>query len=175
MNSNSTSPRRPRSTVRPEKKTARPALEALRQHGVAAKVLTGDNERVSRKICQEVGLDVEHMLLGSQVEKMTDAELAEQAERITLFARLSPAHKQRIILALQGRGHAVGYLGDGMNDAPALRVADVGISVDSAVDIARESADVILLEKSLLVLAEGVLEGRKVCKRPANTTGAEAG
>ncbi len=146
----------------PPKETARPALEALRQHGVAAKILTGDNELVSKKICHEVGLPTEHMLLGSQVETMSDAQLADEAEKTTLFARLSPAHKQRIIQALQSRRHAVGFLGDGINDAPALRAADVGISVDSAVDIAKESADVILLEKSLLILEEGVLEGRKV-------------
>jgi Mg2+-importing ATPase len=146
----------------PPKETARPALEALRQHGVTAKILTGDNELVSKKICHEVGLSTEHILLGSQVESMNDAQLADEAEKTTLFARLSPAHKQRIIHALQSRGHAVGFLGDGINDAPALRAADVGISVDSAVDIAKESADVILLEKSLLILEEGVLEGRKV-------------
>jgi Mg2+-importing ATPase len=146
----------------PPKETARPALEVLRQHGVTAKILTGDNELVSKKICHEVGLPTEHILLGSQVETMSDAQLADEAEKTTLFARLSPAHKQRIIQALQSRRHAVGFLGDGINDAPALRAADVGISVDSAVDIAKESADVILLEKSLLILEEGVLEGRKV-------------
>ncbi len=146
----------------PPKETARPALEALRQHGVAAKILTGDNELVSKKICHEVGLSTEHMLLGSQIETMSDAQLADEAEKTTLFARLSPAHKQRIIQALRSRRHAVGFLGDGINDAPALRAADVGISVDSAVDIAKESADVILLEKSLLILEEGVREGRKV-------------
>lgn len=146
----------------PPKETAGPAIEALRKHGVATKVLTGDNELVSKKICHEVGLPVEHILLGSQVETMSDEQLAEEAEKVSLFARLSPAHKQRIIKVLQGKGHAVGFLGDGINDAPALRSADVGISVDSAVDIAKESADVILLEKSLLVLEEGVLEGRKV-------------
>ena len=146
----------------PPKETARPALEALRQHGVTAKILTGDNELVSKKICHEVGLPTEHILLGSQVEAMEDAQLAEEAEKVTLFARLSPAHKQRIIQALQRHRHAVGFLGDGINDAPALRAADVGISVDSAVDVAKESADVILLEKSLLILEEGVLEGRKV-------------
>jgi Mg2+-importing ATPase len=146
----------------PPKETARPALEALRQHGVAAKILTGDNELVSKKICRDVGLPTEHILLGSQVEAMSDAQLADEAEKVALFARLSPAHKGRIVRALQSKGHAVGFLGDGMNDAPGLRAADVGISVDSAVDIAKESADVILLEKSLLILEEGVLEGRKV-------------
>jgi Mg2+-importing ATPase len=146
----------------PPKETAGPALAALQAHGVAVKILTGDNELVSRKICHEVGLPVERVLLGAQVEGMADAELAEEAEAVTLFARLSPAHKERIIRALQSRNHVVGFLGDGINDAPALRAADVGISVDTAVDIAKESADVILLEKSLLVLEEGVLEGRKV-------------
>ena len=146
----------------PPKDSAAPAILALKNHGVAVKVLTGDNELVSRKICQEVGLPTDCVLLGPQVESMTDAELAEAAERATLFARLSPAHKQRVIRALQSKGHVVGFLGDGINDSPALRAADVGISVDSAVDIAKEAADIILLEKSLMVLEEGVLEGRKV-------------
>jgi Mg2+-importing ATPase len=146
----------------PPKDTARPAIVALQSHGVAVKVLTGDNDLVSRKICHEVGLPTERVLLGGQVEAMTDAELAEAAEQTTLFARLSPAHKQRVIRALQSKGHVVGFLGDGINDSPALRAADVGISVDTATDIAREAADVILLEKSLMVLEAGVLEGRKV-------------
>jgi Mg2+-importing ATPase len=146
----------------PPKETAAPAILALGSHGVAVKTLTGDNELVSRKICGEVGLATEHVLLGGQVETMSDPELAEAAEKTTLFARLSPAHKQRIIRALQSKGHVVGFLGDGINDSPALRTADVGISVDSAVDIAKEAADIILLEKSLLVLQEGVVEGRKV-------------
>jgi Mg2+-importing ATPase len=146
----------------PPKDSATPALEALQRHGVTVKVLTGDNELVSRKICREVGLPGSEMLLGSSVEGMSDGELAEAATKATICARLSPAHKQRIIRALQSKGNVVGYLGDGINDAPALRAADVGISVDTAVDIAKESADVILLEKSLLVLEEGVLEGRRV-------------
>ena len=146
----------------PPKDSARPAVRALGEHGIAVKVLTGDNELVSRKICREVGLDVERVLLGGQVEKLADAELAEAVDATTLFARLSPAHKQRIIKALQSKGHVVGFLGDGINDAPALRAADVGISVDTAVDVAKEAAGVILLEKSLMVLEEGVLEGRKV-------------
>ena len=146
----------------PPKDTARPAIVALQSHGVAVKVLTGDNDLVSRKICHEVGLSTERVLLGSQVETMSDAQLAEAAEQTTLFARLSPAHKQRVIRALQSKGHVVGFLGDGINDSPALRAADVGISVDTATDIAREAADVILLEKSLMVLEGGVLEGRKV-------------
>jgi Mg2+-importing ATPase len=146
----------------PPKDTAAAAIRALQQHGVTVKVVTGDNELVSRKICAEVGLPTEQVLLGTDVEPMTDEQLAVAAERATLFARVSPAHKQRIIKALQARRHTVGFMGDGINDAPALRTADVGISVDTAVDIAKESADMILLEKSLLVLEEGVLEGRKV-------------
>jgi Mg2+-importing ATPase len=146
----------------PPKDSARAAICALQEHGVALKVLTGDNELVSRKICKEVGIPVDRVLLGTQVEGMSDADLAEASGQAALFARLSPAHKQRIIRALQSRGHVVGFLGDGINDAPALRAADVGISVDSAVDIAKESADAILLEKSLLVLGAGVVEGRKV-------------
>jgi len=146
----------------PPKDSAAPAILALKNHGVAVKVLTGDNELVSRMICREVGLPTDYVLLGSQVESMPDAELAQAAEHATLFARLAPAHKQRVIRALQTKGHVVGFLGDGINDSPALRAADVGISVDSAVDIAKEAADMILLEKSLMVLEEGVLEGRKV-------------
>jgi Mg2+-importing ATPase len=146
----------------PPKETAGPAIAALQKHGVAVKVLTGDNDLVSCKVCQEVGLSTDVILLGAQVEKMSDSELASAAEKATLFARLSPAHKQRIVRALQSQGHVVGFMGDGINDAPGLRAADVGISVDTAVDIAKESADIILLEKSLLVLEEGVLEGRKV-------------
>lgn len=146
----------------PPKDTARAAIAALRAGGVAVKVLTGDNELVSRKICKEVGIATDTVLLGSQVEGMSGAELAAAADKATLFARLSPAHKQRVIKCLQGAGHVVGFLGDGINDAPALRAADVGISVDTATDIAKESADVILLEKDLLVLEEGVREGRKV-------------
>jgi Mg2+-importing ATPase len=146
----------------PPKETATAAIKALQGHGVGVKVVTGDNDLVARKICKEVGLSTDFVLLGGEVEKMTDDELAEAAERTVLFARVSPAHKQRIIRALQSRKHTVGFMGDGINDAPALRAADVGISVDTAVDIAKESADMILLEKSLMVLEEGVIEGRKV-------------
>src|SRR6516164_1215514 len=138
------------------------AIEALKKIGVTVKVLTGDNDLVTRKVCHEVGISTDNVLLGSNVESMTDDQLAEAAESTHVFARLSPAHKQRIIRALQRRQHVVGFMGDGINDAPALRAADVGISVDTAVDIAKESATIILLEKSLLVLEEGVLEGRKV-------------
>jgi Mg2+-importing ATPase len=146
----------------PPKETAAPAIKALQAHGVTVKVLTGDNELVTRKICKEIGLDTKYILLGNEIEQLTDEELAIRAEQATIFARLSPAHKLRIVQILQRNGHTVGFMGDGVNDAPALRAADVGISVDTAVDIAKESADVILLEKSLTVLEEGVLEGRKV-------------
>jgi Mg2+-importing ATPase len=146
----------------PPKDTAATAITVLRQHGVAIKVLTGDNDLVTRKVCTEVGINAEKIVLGSQVETMTDPQLADAVEATDVFARLSPAHKQRIVQALQRKGHVVGFMGDGINDAPALRAADVGISVDNAVDIAKESADVILLEKNLMVLEEGVVEGRKV-------------
>ena len=146
----------------PPKPSCHAAIAALRSHGVAVKVITGDNEIVARKVCKDVGLAVEVVLLGAEVERMTDDQLAEAVEATALFARVSPAHKQRIIKALQARKHIVGFMGDGINDAPALHAADVGISVDTAVDIAKEAADMILLEQSLLVLDEGVLEGRKV-------------
>ncbi len=146
----------------PPKDSAAKALAALQQHGVTVKVLTGDNHLVTRKVCREVGLNADEILLGNKVETMTDAELAEAAETTHVFARLSPAHKQRIIRALQQKGHVVGFMGDGINDAPALHVADVGISVDSAVDIAKAAASMILLEKDLMVLDQGVIEGRKV-------------
>ena len=146
----------------PPKDTAAKAITVLRQHGITVKVLTGDNDLVTRKVCTEVGINAQKIILGNQVETMSDPQLAEAVETTDVFARLSPAHKQRIVQALQRAGHVVGFMGDGINDAPALRAADVGISVDNAVDIAKESADVILLEKSLMVLEEGVLEGRKV-------------
>jgi Mg2+-importing ATPase len=146
----------------PPKESAIKAIEALRQHGVTVKVLTGDNDLVTRKVCSEVGIHAQKIILGREVETLTDAQLSESVETADVFARLSPAHKQRIVKALQAKGHVVGFMGDGINDAPALRAADVGISVDNAVDIAKESADMILLEKSLMVLEEGVLEGRKV-------------
>jgi Mg2+-importing ATPase len=146
----------------PPKNTAGPAIEALHKHGVAVKILTGDNDLISRKVCKDVGLSADPMLLGADVENMPDPELADAAEKTTLFARLSPAHKQRVIRALRSRGHVVGFMGDGINDAPALRAADIGISVDTATDIAKESADLILLEKDLMVLEGGVIEGRKV-------------
>src|SRR5678816_2456146 len=146
----------------PPKQTCAAAIRELHGHGITVTVVTGDNELVARKVCKDVGLAVDVVLLGTDLENMADEQLAEAAEVTTLFARVSPAHKQRIIEALQSRKHTVGFMGDGINDAPALHAADVGISVDTAVDIAKASADMILLEKSLLVLDEGVLEGRKV-------------
>jgi Mg2+-importing ATPase len=146
----------------PPKPTAAKAIEALHSHGVGVKILTGDNDLISRKVCKDVGLVADPILLGDAVEKMTDPELAEAAEKTTLFARLSPAHKQRIVRVLRGNGHVVGYMGDGINDSPALRAADISISVDTAADVAKESADLILLEKDLMVLEGGVMEGRKV-------------
>ena len=146
----------------PPKETAAPAILALQKHGIEVKILTGDNDLVTKKICFEVGLPTDRILLGNQVENMDDMELAKTACEVAVFARLSPSHKERIIRVLREKGNVVGFMGDGINDAPALRAADVGISVDTAVDIAKESADVILLEKSLMVLEEGVLEGRKV-------------
>jgi len=146
----------------PPKDSAKTAIAALRQHGVTVKVLTGDNDLVTRKVCTEVGINAEKILLGNDVEKMSDEQLAAVIDSMDVYARLSPAHKKRVVQALQKKGHVVGFMGDGINDAPALRAADVGISVDTAVDIAKESADMILLEKNLMVLEEGVLEGRKV-------------
>lgn len=146
----------------PPKSTAQEALSKLSEHGVAVKILTGDNDAVTGSICKQVGLPVEHILLGNEIEKMSEAQLAEAAETISVFAKLSPTHKERIIYALHSRGHVVGFMGDGINDAPALKAADVGISVDTAVDIAKESSAIILLENSLLVLEQGVMEGRRV-------------
>lgn len=153
----------------PPKATAAEAVRALADLGVRVKILTGDNEVVTRRICQEVGLGTVtngpgagDVLLGSQIEVMTDEQLAEAVDRVSIFAKLAPTHKERVIRLLRARGHVVGFMGDGINDAPALRAADVGISVNSAVDIAKESSDIILLENSLLVLRDGVQEGRKV-------------
>ncbi|MGC9065423.1 MAG: magnesium-translocating P-type ATPase [Candidatus Ratteibacteria bacterium] len=145
----------------PPKPTAEETIQALRKRGIELKVLTGDNELVTRHICNEVGLDVRNMVTGEQVEMMNDKELVEVVKNVTVFSRLSPLQKERIIRALHKNDHTVGYLGDGINDALALKAADVGISVDNAVDIAKESADIILLQKSLTVLEDGVIEGRK--------------
>ncbi|MDE2414174.1 MAG: magnesium-translocating P-type ATPase [Comamonadaceae bacterium] len=145
----------------PPKDSTAAALRALAEHSVTVKVLTGDNELVAAKICREVGLAQQGVLLGGAIEQMSDQELARAVESHNLFAKLTPLHKERIVRLLKANGHVVGFMGDGINDAPALRAADIGISVDSAVDIAKEAADIILLEKSLLVLEQGVLEGRR--------------
>jgi P-type Mg2+ transporter len=144
----------------PPKDSAATAIKALNHHGVAVKVITGDNEAVTRKICAEVGLAVEHSAQGRDIEPLDDAALDAMVARTTVFAKMSPLQKARVVKSLQRLGHTVGFLGDGINDAPALREADVGISVDTATDIAKESADIILLEKNLMVLEEGVIEGR---------------
>jgi len=146
----------------PPKESARTAIAALACSGVRVKILTGDNDIIAQKICREVGVATDDILLGGDVDKLTDQELAQRLETVTVCAKVSPAQKSRIIEALHLAGHVVGFLGDGINDGPALKSADVGISVDTAVDIAKESADIILLEKSLMVLSDGVLEGRKI-------------
>ena len=146
----------------PPKESARGAITALHSHGVNVVVLTGDNDIVTRRVCRDVGIPCDNVILGAQVDQQTDDELRLAAQSVCVFAKLHPLQKARIIRALQQGGHTVGYLGDGINDAAALRDADVGISVDTATDIARESADIILLEKSLLVLETGVLKGREV-------------
>ncbi len=145
----------------PPKQTAGRTIAELASRGLAVKILTGDNDLVTRRICTEVGLPVDKLLLGSDISKLTPEQLAIAAEHATVFAKLEPTHKEMVIRALQGNGHVVGFLGDGINDAPALKAADVGISVDAAVDIAKESSDIILLERSLMVLKDGVMEGRR--------------
>ena len=144
----------------PPKESSKPALKKLAAHGITVKVLTGDNDVVTAHVCKQVGLPLSAVLLGNQVEALSDDALKAAAEQHHIFAKLTPLHKERIVRALRSSGHVVGFMGDGINDAPALRAADIGISVDSAVDIAKEAADIILLEKSLLVLDDGVVEGR---------------
>ncbi len=145
----------------PPLESAKKALAELRRDGVHVKILTGDNELVTKHVCEQVGLDAKAMVLGSELETMNDSALSSVAERTTVFARLSPAQKNRVILALKHRSHVVGYMGDGINDAPSLHAADVGISVASAVDVARDAADIILLEQGLGVLHRGIIEGRR--------------
>lgn len=145
----------------PPKDTTKSAVKALENYGVNVKILTGDNEKVTRAICKQVGLDEKRILLGSELDGISDEQLGKLAEKITVFAKLSPSQKERIITVLRDNGHCIGYMGDGINDAAAMKAADVGISVDTAVDIAKESASVVLLEKDLNVLEEGVIEGRK--------------
>ncbi|MGD0728253.1 MAG: magnesium-translocating P-type ATPase [Spirochaetia bacterium] len=146
----------------PPKESTAQSLKALKDAGVAVKILTGDNDLVTRKVCKDVGIDVEHLVTGPQLQGLTPEQLVETAEKATVLARLSPTQKEQVIQALQSKGHVVGFMGDGINDAPALKKADVGISVDTAVDVAKEAADIVLLEKSLLVLDAGIIEGRKV-------------
>lgn len=145
----------------PPKESTADAIRALREHGVTTKILTGDNDKVTRTICAQVGLEVRNMLLGSDLENMNDAQLAKAAETTDVFAKLTPDQKARVVSVLRAAGHTVGFMGDGINDAAAMKCADVGISVDTAVDVAKESADIILLEKDLMVLEEGIVEGRK--------------
>lgn len=144
----------------PPKPSAATAIQALQKHGVRVKILTGDNEIVTKKVCKEVGLNIGEPVLGYEIDALPDKALAKLAEETTVFAKLNPMQKSRIIRVLQGNGHTVGYMGDGINDAIALRKADVGICVDTATDIAKESSDIILLEKSLMILEAGILEGR---------------
>lgn len=145
----------------PPKETTQAAIKALDDYGVAVKVLTGDNDAVTRCICKQVGMEVDKLLLGSDIEQMSDEQLSIEVEDTSVFAKLSPQQKSRIVRILRNNGHIVGFMGDGINDASAMRESDVGISVDTAVDIAKESADIILLEKDLMVLEDGVLEGRR--------------
>jgi Mg2+-importing ATPase len=145
----------------PPKESAQQAIAALQEHGVTVKVLTGDNPVITCKICRDVGLEPGEPLSGLQIEQMDDEELAREVEQRTVFTKLTPLQKSRVLKMLQANGHTVGFLGDGINDAPALRDADVGISVDTGTDIAKESADIILLEKNLMVLEEGVIKGRE--------------
>ena len=145
----------------PPKESTADAIGALQAHGVTTKILTGDNDKVTRTICKQVGLEVRNMLLGSDLDSMTDEALARAAETTDVFAKLTPDQKSRVVSVLRGNGHTVGFMGDGINDAAAMKSADIGISVDTAVDVAKESADIILLEKDLMVLEQGIIEGRK--------------
>ena len=145
----------------PPKESTADAIRALKAHGVTTKILTGDNDKVTRTICKQVGLEVRNMLLGSDLDHMTDGQLAKAVETTEVFAKLTPDQKARVVSVLRENGHTVGFMGDGINDAAAMKAADIGISVDTAVDVAKESADIILLEKDLMVLEEGIIEGRK--------------
>lgn len=145
----------------PPKESTADAIKALKAHGVTTKILTGDNDKVTRTICKQVGLKVRNMLLGSDLENMSDQELAKSAETTDVFAKLTPDQKARVVSVFRENGHTVGFMGDGINDASAMKSADIGISVDTAVDVAKESADIVLLEKDLMVLEEGIIEGRK--------------
>jgi Mg2+-importing ATPase len=145
----------------PPKETARESLQLLNKAGVEVKILTGDNELVTRNVCEHLDFEIKRVVLGNEIAQMQDEALQRVVEEANVFARVTPAQKGRIINALKKNGQVVGFLGDGINDAPSMKIADVGISVENAVDVAKESADIILLKKSLRVLDEGVLEGRK--------------
>ena len=146
----------------PAKESAISAIKSLHEHGVTVKVLTGDNAIVAKKVCQDVGIGVTNVLLGTDIEVLSDEELMGQVDETNLFAKLNPMQKSRLIEVIQKKGHTVGFMGDGINDAPALRKADVGISVDTAADITKDASSILLLEKSLNVLETGVIEGRRV-------------
>lgn len=146
----------------PPKETTKPALEALAKNGVAVKILTGDNEKITRTVCKQVGIKVKNVIFGTDIDSLDDAQLTAVVEENNIFVKLSPQQKTRIVKTLRNNDHTVGFMGDGINDASAMKEADVGISVDTAVDIAKESADVILLEKDLLILEKGLISGRKI-------------
>lgn len=146
----------------PPKESASEAIKSLQNAGVKVKILTGDNSLVTKKVCKDVGLEVERVITGDELERLSQDEFYNTVQQYNVFAKLSPLQKEKVIISLRQAGHVVGYMGDGINDSPSMRAADVGISVDSAVDVAKEAADIVLLEKSLLVLEEGIIEGRKV-------------
>jgi Mg2+-importing ATPase len=146
----------------PPKESTPEAIAALHNSGVEVKILTGDNALVTKKVCNDVGLKITQIVTGDEIEKMSNDQFKQVIEEANVFAKLSPSQKEKVIYGLREAGHVVGYMGDGINDSPSLRASDVGISVDSGVDVAKESADIILLEKSLMVLEEGIMEGRRV-------------
>lgn len=146
----------------PPKKEVKKTLNELRKIGVNTKILTGDNAYATKNICNIVGLNSENILTGKDIDSMTDEELSKKVEEVDVFARMNPLQKERVVKIYKNNGHVVGYMGDGVNDSPSLHIADVGICVDSATDIAKEASDIILLEKSLQVVYDGVIEGRKV-------------
>ena len=146
----------------PPKKEVKETIQKLKEYGVATKIITGDNQYATQNICNLVGIENNEILIGTQVDNLSDEDLAKKVESVNVFARMNPLQKERIIKTLKSNGHVVGYMGDGVNDAPSLHNADVGICVDTATDIAKEASDIILLEKSLSVIYNGVIEGRKV-------------
>lgn len=150
------------SIFRSTKKEVKSTIKKLKEYGITTKILTGDNQYATENICKLVGIEDSKILLGTDIDRMPDGELAKKVEEVNVFARMNPLQKERIIKALRKNGHVVGYMGDGVNDAPSLHNADVGICVNTATDIAKEASDIILLEKSLKVIFNGVIEGRKV-------------